>query len=368
MKQPILAGLAVGLILGCAEPATVQGPPVGPKAQYSEEGPQYYPGEPVPSEYNVPTAIAVGAGGGFTEIGMGNEAYGQAVVNYTGTHGLAKATLEVDGYPDAHGEAQRSSLLPTSNSVSVYARRMITETCGKSSRTEATGWTWNEFVSSSVLSWGKKSDSDTYTAFLDACVRPPGGGIPYCDWYQLEYSYDGGETWYESGGPQWLCPGDEFQWATRKVRSIDPTRPATISTARASQHRPVKKQASILFIGTHYLEVNAHAFVQSGAKFGVDAVVIVDTMRASQDDLEAAILAAAYHINTAPLGVSQRIAVAKSGTRLTGAAKTRAAERARPILQATKQSRGQLTVAGWTGRALKTTVNLPPVRSAKDSQ
>jgi hypothetical protein len=370
MKQLMLAGLVAGLALACAESTSVLVPPAGPRAHFDEEGPQSAP-EEVPAEYNIPTSISVGAGGGFEEIASGNMAYGQSVVNYTGTNGLAKATLEIAGYADAHGEKQVSGFLPLSGSVDVYAIRNISETCGKSSRTEAYGEAWNEYISATVLSWGKKKDSDTYTAMLEACPTRRSGeeGIDHCDWYQLEISYDDGDTWVENGDSQWLCPGDEPEWELKNGRNIDLTHPTAVTTGRASERPPVRtKQARILFVGTHYLEVNAHALVQSGTKFGVDAVVIVDTMRASPDDIEAAILAAAYHVNTAPLSESQRIAVAKSGLRLKGPAKARAAERANPILKATKQAHGRVTAYGWTGRAFRTTVDLPTVISAKDSQ
>jgi hypothetical protein len=368
MKQLFLAGLAGGMILGCTEPTNIDRTPVGPKAEAYEVGAQE-PSEPVPSEYNVPTSISVAAEAGFTEIASGNEAYGKSIVNFTATHGRANVRLEIAGYPDAFGEKQESSLFPTTKGVTAMTKRIIKETCGKSARAEASGIAWNEFVSLvNVLRWGEKRDSDNDTAMLDACPTQPagGGGIDHCDWYQIEISYDMGETW-EDYGMQWLCPGDEIQWEIRKGRKVNLARPSGVSATRTSERRPAqKKQASILFVGTHYLDVNAHAFVQSGARFGVDAVVLVDTMRASPDDLEAAILAAAYHVNTAPLGESQRIAVGKSGLRLTGPAKARATDRAKPILQATKQARSLLSVSGRTGRAFKTTVTLPSVRSAKD--
>lgn len=368
MKQQILAGLAAGIILGCAEPTSTVGPPAGPKAHWDEVGPQEPPGS-VPPEYNVPTTISVSAEAGFTEIASGNEAYGKSIVNYTATHGLANVRLEIAGYPDANGEKQESGLFPMSNGVTAMTKRIITETCGKSARAEAKGSAWNEFVGVTVLKWGEKKRSDDDTAMLDACpTRPPGGGgdIDHCDWYQMEISYDGGDTWDPNGEPQWLCPGDEPQWEIRKGRKFDATKQGGGSASRTVERAPAAKtKASILFIGTSYLEPNAHAFVESGSRFGADVVIIVDTMRASQDDLEAAILAAAYHVNTQALGNTERIAIGKSGLRLTGPAKARGAQRAQPILQAIKLSRSRRAVSGWTGRAFKTTVNLPTVRSAK---
>lgn len=371
MKTLILAGLLAGL--ACAEPTSVEQTVVDSKApaDYYEEGPQEPAGE-VPPEYNVRTELSVEAGGGFTRIPRGYYAYGQAVVNYTATHGLARATLEIAGYPDAHGVTQNSGYLPRKSGVSAYASREIPDTCGKSSRTEAVGEAWNEYMSlSSVMLWGKKIGSASHTSYLDACpIRPPGGGggeITDCDWYQVQYSDDGGETWQDNGDPQWLCPGDDPAWATRRGRKLDSSKPVAATAARVVMERRSgeKTEASILFVGTHYLDVYAHVYVHPGAKSGVDAVILVDTMRASADDLEAAILAAAYHVNNEPLNDSQRIVVAKSG--LTRAARGRAAQRSSLIVDAIKRSPSRRTVSGRTGRALKTRVTLPLVRSAKDS-
>jgi hypothetical protein len=374
MKTRIGRIIIAATLAACAEQAATTAPLVeeGTSNRYIE-GQQAPPG--VPPEYDVPTSIDVEAGGGTTNISSGLRAYGQSVVNYTGTSGLAKARLEIDGYPDALGETQKSTLLPLSNGITATALRNIAETCGKSLRTEAFGSAWNEFVSSSVLSWGRLSGSETYPFALNACqiTQPPSSRYVQerdeagCQVYVVEYRNSAG-VWVEFNRI-YVCPDENTgfysrQQIDRPLGAAATTRtagaPQPPQSAGASGARSAGRAATIQFIGTGFMDARTHLTIHAGGP-QADAIVLVDTMRASAEDLEAALIALSQLGDQLPSGA--RIDVAKHV--LKGQSRARAANRAKPLLAAIKQSRDRASADGYVGRSLSTSVMLPPTREGK---
>jgi hypothetical protein len=374
VKTRIGSILIAATLVSCAEPAATTAPLVesGGSHRYIE-GPQEIP-PGVPPEYDVPTTVDAVAGAGAISIATGKYAYGQSAVNYTATTGLAKVRLEIDGYPDALGEAQNSSLLPLSNGVTATAARNITETCGKSLRAEAYGAAWNEFVGLSVLSWGRVSDSDMYPYALSACqvTQPPSSRYVQepdefgCQVYVVEQLIGG--VWVEIDRFS-VCPDENTGFysrrqvespfgATSKVRATGTLQ--QLNAASAAGSRSVGRAATIQFIGTGFMDARTHLTIHPGAR-QADAIVLVDTMRASPEDVEAALMAINQLSNVLTDGV--RIDVAKHV--LKGQSSARAAERAAPLLAAIKQSRATSRAQGYVGRSLKVSVLLPATREGE---
>ena len=374
MKTRVGSILMAATFVACAEPAVTTAPQVeAGRSNHYIEGAQEAPPE-VPPAYQVPVKVDVVAGAGATRIPSGSYAYGQSVVNYTATSAVAKVTLEIAGYPDALGEAQQSTVLPVANGLTATASRNITETCNKSLRAAATASVWNEYVSSSLLIWGRETGSASYTWELPACqiTQPPSGRYVReeddqgCQVYVVEQLIGG--VWVEIDR-FYVCPDDNTGFYSRsaverpfgaasKPRTTGALQPQESASAAAS--RSAGRVATVQFIGTGFMDPQTHLTVHAGGR-QADAVVLVDTMRASAEDLEAALMA----INQigSVLSDGARIDVAKHV--LKGRSSARAAERAAPLLAAIKQSRTTSRAQGYVGRSLKASVALPPTREGQ---
>ncbi|MDB4881623.1 MAG: hypothetical protein JWL95_389 [Gemmatimonadetes bacterium] len=157
------------------EPTTrIVSPPES--AQHSISSGGQSPPADAPPEYQHYTSIDVRADVGF----IGQVAWGQSVVNYSGTS--ATANVDLVGRNSAgtvvasnSGSAQDSHIFPSDYGLTASTNMNLPAACGISAQASARGTVWDSFFASSqsFVQWGNKAGSDTKSADQPACPPTP---------------------------------------------------------------------------------------------------------------------------------------------------------------------------------------------------
>jgi hypothetical protein len=230
--------------------------------------------------------------------------------------------------------------------------------CGTTSHVEAkmdagfyllVKWTWTKLFS--------KPDSDQQWGDQGACATSQygsyGGGGDDCGWYILQVQDDAG-SWYDVGEPFELCGDDNHEWEISKGRAGGIAGGISASTAAEASGT---RSASLRLLGTDDLEDRAVAFVQADPSNRADAMLVVDTTRATPEDMEGALLAIRDFIDAGRLNV--RIPILKND--LGPAVRERAADASAKLLKQLRSERRHVSVGNRTGSEVFTRLTLPHI-------
>jgi hypothetical protein len=137
-------------------------------------GPQEPPST-VPSAYQQYTWISVSVDVGWNP-GM---AYGQTIVQFGANNATADIDLIVKNSQGAtigsnHGTAQASYVFPGTHVLYASTNVFVSQTCGLIAQATGVGSAYDSFLSASqsMLSWGKKTESASNSAYQPQCVVP----------------------------------------------------------------------------------------------------------------------------------------------------------------------------------------------------
>jgi hypothetical protein len=130
----------------------------------------------VPPEYQNYTSVSVSADAGF----IGQTAYGQALVSYSGNNGSATVDLVARNAQGTtvgsnSGTVADSHVFPSNYSMTANTTILLSASCGITINATASGKVWDTFLSAnqSMLTWGNKAGSDTKGAAQPACPTTP---------------------------------------------------------------------------------------------------------------------------------------------------------------------------------------------------
>jgi hypothetical protein len=212
LSSPTRALLLVAVVAACAETTGVDRSQPGvnrwdlqPRFHYYEDGPQQPPPE-APAGHNWFTKITVEAAAGFhtgpADEGSRVSAWGQSVVNYTGTNATAHVYLDIlynrDVVDRANAPAEDSNAWPWPRGLIASVSRPVGQNCDLVAAVIAVGSVWNQFLlNGSWIMFGKKTGSDNDDEAQPRCNPTGGGGGGGDGWVTLTNG-----AAYTGGAPQ----------------------------------------------------------------------------------------------------------------------------------------------------------------------
>ena len=331
LRSPALLVLAI-ILSSCSEPTephSKRSAPAVASRTVIEDGPQDAPPGAGP-EYQGNTTLTVTPDAGFTEEEMEGwawpnnmkfTAYGQSVVNYWATDveatvaiAIRKNGTQVGGNS---GETSDSHLLPANRGITVSTNAQASAGCGHLVQTTAFGQVWNAALINNLswLQWGRKKDTQTTTANQDNCPTgtagsgdpgPPPSGSPgtNCRWVRdfviyVDMTWDWLNSWHRS------CDGDETRVAPRTPSGDEGSGSRLRMDAAATAAGQTKRQYRVRLFGTGDLGNGKRTVVYRDPQSSVDAIITVDTTKATGPDLEEA-LSTVPHVADRPAPATAR--------------------------------------------------------------
>lgn len=365
---------------GCGDvttqPGSIEEPELRPNFEFQEEAP-----EEVPEEYRyIPVYVTVTAAPYFG----GGIAIGESNVTFVGPNGKAWVQLNT-GFGSVLDSAEVNLAWYDYSGGSVTAKAQFalpSGQCFSHITAEAKGAVWKHFL---AWKWGRKEATDVRSAECppeectvsgggEATLRadpplgsvcgtqtgPPGGGgegpppddpDPDCHWERDFVVYtDGSWDWL---GPWMLhCGYETFRSLTR--RQGRPPRP---SVSKAIPTAAVASQGAVLsmrLLGSGPLGSGRSIEVHRYSALDVDAVIRIDTTRATAADLETAFSVAEAIVN---LGDNHHVGAIQGPPSLTARANSGPYSRAAQFLKALSRAAQRNSPLFGLAHSLDVTIN-----------